>query len=77
MKSNQTTTSNLFTIFGTPSRVIVNGNELTEKHVVAAYLNNIIYDIATINSLAIYRIDGVVTVVIDKRLHTGAEAAKC
>lgn len=64
MESNQTTTSNLFTIFGTPSRVIVDGTHFKNKYVIAALLSNLTATPQIIKVFRIIRIAGVVTLYI-------------
>lgn len=64
MENNQTTTLSPFTIFGTPSRVIVNGAHFKNKYVIAALLSNLTATPQTIKVFRIVRIAGVVTLYI-------------
>lgn len=62
MKTNQTTNS--FTIFGTPTRVFVNGLKFKDKYVIAALLASLAKTPHVVKAFAIFRINGVVRLYI-------------
>lgn len=62
MKTNQTT--NTFTIFGTPTRVIVNNTTFKNKYVISALLASLERTPDVVKAFAIFRINGVVRLYI-------------
>lgn len=70
-----TTNNNIFTMFGTPARVIIDGTVATHSELIASYIKVMHENPDRIKALAISRIGGVVKVYITTkgRQHEVAE----